>query len=198
MAPRVICCDYFSGLVYPGGAFQLNVLMTWGMRTTGRTGQSIDFHHWAAALRALPVNTMDELAGRELDFWQDWLAHPTYDDYWDVINDEQRWGEIAAPAFNMGGWYDLYAQHTFINFNGLHQHGSTPAARRSKLIVGPWPHALSTSPRTGDIDFGAHSMVDLDALELRWFDYWLKGIDNGIVDEPPLRLFFMGIKQCRD
>ena len=35
MAPRVICCDYFTGLVYPGGAFQLNVLMTWGMRTNG-------------------------------------------------------------------------------------------------------------------------------------------------------------------
>ena len=198
MAPRVICCDYFSGLVYPGGAFQLNVLMTWGMRTTGRTGQSIDFHHWASALRALPVNTMDELAGRELDFWQDWLAHPTYDDYWDVINDEQRWGEIVAPAFNMGGWYDLYAQHTFINFNGLRQHGGSQAARQSKLIVGPWPHALSSSPRTGDIDFGAHSMVDLEALELRWFDFWLKEIDNGIVAEAPLRLFIMGDNLWRD
>jgi len=40
--------------------------------------------------------------------------------------------------------------------------------------------------------------VDLEALELRWFDYWLKGIANGIVDEPPLRLFIMGINQWRD
>lgn len=198
MAPRVICCDYFTGLVYPGGAFQLNVLMTWGMRTNGRTGQSIDFHNWTEALRKLPMAAMDELAGRNLPFWKDWIAHPAYDDYWDAINDEKRWGEIAAPAFNMGGWYDLYAQHTFINFNGLRQQGRTPAARQSKLIVGPWPHALSTSPRTGDIDFGAHSMVDLEALELRWFDYWLKGIDNGIVEEPPLRLFIMGINQWRD
>ena len=41
-------------------------------------------------------------------------------------------------------------------------------------------------------------MVDLDAEELRWFDYWLKGIDNGIVDEPPLRLFIMGTNVWRD
>ena len=198
MAPRVICCDYFTGLVYPGGAFQLNVMMTWGMRTNSRTGQSIDFHNWNEALRKLPMVAMDELAGRNLSFWKDWIAHPAYDDYWDAINDEKRWGEIDAPAFNMGGWYDLYAQHTFINFNGLRQQGRTPAARQSKLIVGPWPHALSTSPRTGDIDFGAHSMADLEALELRWFNYWLKGIDNGIVDEPPLRLFIMGINQWRD
>jgi len=198
LAPRVICCDSYTGLVYPGGAFQLNVMMTWGMRTNGRTAQSIDFHNWTEAFRALPVKAMDELAGRELSFWQDWVEHPTYDDYWTAFNDEQRWGEIAVPAFNMGGWYDLYAQHTFINFNGLRLHGRTPQARQSKLIVGPWPHALSTSPRTGDIDFGAPSMVDLEALELRWFDYWLKGIANGIVDEPPLRLFIMGINQWRD
>ena len=98
----------------------------------------------------------------------------------------------------MGGWYDLYAPQAFTNFNGLRLHGRTPEARQSKLIVGPWPHALSTSPRTGDIDFGAHSMVDLEALELRWFDHWLKGIDNSILDEPPLRLFIMGINEWRD
>ena len=198
MAPRVICCDFFSGLVYPGGAFQLNVLTTWGMRTNGRTGQSIECHHWTEAFRALPLDRMDELAGHQLQFWKDWVQHPTYDEYWAAMDVEKRWGEIAAPAFNMGGWFDLYAPQTFTNFNGLRQGGRTPEARQSKLIVGPWPHALSTSPRTGDIDFGAHSMADLEAEELRWFDYWLKGIDNGIVDEPPLRLFIMGINEWRD
>ena len=198
MAPRVICCDYYDGLVYPGGAFQLNVLMTWGMRTNSRTGQSIDFHNWTEALRVLPISSMDELAGRNLAFWKDWIEHPAYDDYWEAINDEKRWSDIVAPALNMGGWYDLYAQHTFRAFNGLRLQGGSEAARQSQLIVGPWPHALSASPRTGDVDFGAHSMVDLDALELRWFDYWLKEIDNGIVKEAPLRLFIMGDTVWRD
>lgn len=198
MAPRVICCDFYSGLVYPGGAFQLNVLMTWGMRTNGHTGQNIDFHNWTEAFRALPIRAMDEAAGRSLSFWKDWVEHPRYDEYWEEFDDEKRWGEIAVPAFNMGGWYDLYAQHAFVNFNGLRQHGRTPEAKQSKLIVGPWSHALSASTRTGDIDFGAQSMADLEGEELRWFDYWLKGIDNGIVDEPPLRLFIMGANQWRD
>ena len=198
IAPRVICCDFFSGLIHPGGAFQLSVAMTWGMRTNGRTGQSIDYHNWTEAFRSLPLIEMDERTGRDLRFWKDWIQHPNYDDYWVEVDDEKRWGEIAVPAFNMGGWYDLYAQHAFINFNGLRQHGHTPEARQSKLIVGPWPHALSASTRTGDIDFGAHSMVDLETEELRWFDYWLKAMDNGIVDEPPLRLFIMGTNEWRD
>jgi len=197
IAPKVICTDYYSGLAYPGGALQLSVLMTWGMRTNARTGQTIDFHNWTDAFRELPIAELDKLAGRDLDFWSDWIAHPTYDEYWEAFNGEY-WGEIAAPAFNMGGWYDLYAPQTFTNFNGLRQHGGSEQAKQSKLIVGPWPHALSQSPKTGDVDFGAHSMANLDSMELRWFDYWLKGDKNGIVDEAPIRLFIMGTNEWRD
>ena len=198
IAPRVICCDAYSGLVHPGGAFQLGVMMTWGMRTNARTGQSIEYHHWSEAFNKLPLIEIDELAGRKLRFWKDWIKNWDYSDYWAEINVERKWGEIAVPAFVMGGWYDLFAQNVFVNFNGLRRHGRTPESHQTKLIVGPWPHGLSTSTRTGDIDFGANSMVELDAMELRWLDYWLKGVDNGIADEPPLRLFIMGTNQWRD
>ena len=198
IAPRVICCDYFSGLVYPGGALQLNVIMTWGMRTHGRTAQSIEFQNWTEAFRSLPLVDVDRAAGRNQAFLKDWVEHSAYSEYWEQIDDEKRWDQIQVPAFNMGGWYDLYAPQTFINFNGLRHHGGSAEARQSKIIVGPWPHALSLSSRTGDVDFGARSMVDLESLELRWFDHWLRGIDTGIVDEPPLRLFIMGVNEWRD
>lgn len=197
MAPAVICCDFFKGFM-PGGALQLGVLITWGMRTNGRVAQSIDYHNWTEAFRALPLIGLDQMAGRDLPFWRDWVEHPTSDAYWAEINVEERWGEMTAPAFNMGGWYDLWAQQTFTNFNGLRLHGGSPEARQSKLIVGPWIHSLSNATKTGDIDFGAPSMIDLTQEELRWFDYWLKGIDNGIAAEAPLRLFIMGVNEWRD
>lgn len=198
MVPRVICTDYHSGLLYPGGALQLNVAMTWGMRTHARTGQDIDFEHWSEAFRHLPLESVDKAAGRDLPFWRDWIDHAAYDDYWQAMDDTRRWDEITVPAFNMGGWYDLYANQTFTNFNGLRLHGGSNQARQSKLIVGPWPHALAQSTRTGDIDFGEGSLVDLEAEELRWFEYWLRGVDNGIQDEPALHLFLMGANRWRD
>ncbi|MBT3346220.1 MAG: CocE/NonD family hydrolase [Gemmatimonadetes bacterium] len=197
MVPRVICTDYHGGLIYPGGALQLNVAMTWGMRTHGRTGQDIEFHNWTQAFYHLPVRDIDKQAGRDLPFWRNWIDHPSYDEYWAPMDDEQRWGEIQVPALNMGGWYDLYANQTFSNFNGLRLHGGSEAARQSQLIVGPWPHALSASTRTGDIDFGQQSLYDLETLELRWFDHWMREIDNGIDREKPLRLFVMGTNQWR-
>ena len=198
MVPRVICCDYYSGLVHPGGTFQLNVMATWGMRTHGRTGQNISFENWTEAFRILPLRDMAGGAGRNLPFWLDWIDHPAYDEYWEQTDDTKRFGQMRAPAFNMGGWFDLYANQTFDNFNGLRLQGGSDVARQSKLIMGPWPHALSTSRRTGDVDFGESSLLDLESEELRWFDYWLKGIDNGIVDEPPIKLFIMGANEWRN
>jgi succinate dehydrogenase/fumarate reductase flavoprotein subunit len=84
--------------LYPGGACQLNVLMTWGMRTNGRTMQSIEYHNWTEAFRTLPLIEMDERAGRTLPFWKDWVRHPTYDDYWAATNvePERKPSEIMA------------------------------------------------------------------------------------------------------
>jgi putative CocE/NonD family hydrolase len=199
MVPRVIGPDQFAHLFWPFGVFQLLVNFTWGLPNSGRTRQTgLLPHEWRKALRTLPLRKMDEAIGQSLPQWKDWVDHSTYDAYWEPLNIEKRLGEVACPAFNMGGWYDLNSRETFLNYNALRLNGRTPEARQSKLIVGPWPHRLSASPVNGDVDFGPDSKVDLDALELKWFDYWLKGIANGIVDEPPLRLFIMGANVWRD
>ena len=69
--------------------------MTRGRKADGKTarealqerGETTD-HRGGAAFRALPVIEMDERAGRELDFWKDWVRHSTYDDYWAEMNVE--------------------------------------------------------------------------------------------------------------
>ena len=79
----------------------------------------------------------------------------------------------------------------------------TEAARAAqKLLVGPWahlfPYTSPTSTGTGDIDFGPAALIDLHETQLRWFDHWLKGIDTGILDEPPVKIFVMGENRWRD
>jgi putative CocE/NonD family hydrolase len=63
------------------------------------------------------------------------------------------------------------------------------------MVMGPWGHGPTR--KYGDVDFGEEAMVDVHAVELRWFDYWLKGIDNGIRNEPPVKIFVMGRNQWR-
>ncbi len=202
LAPQSICVEYLTGLVRPGGAYQLGVLTTWGMRTVGRTAHPIDDRHWTEVFYTLPVIDMPKRAGADIPYWSDWLMREAGDPYWPAISTEDRWADVTVPSYSMGGWYDLYAKQTFEQFNAMRQQGGSAAARQSKLIMGPWPHHLGsdlpTAPRTGDIDFGPSAAISMDSIERRWFDHWLKDIDTGITDEPPLRLFIMGVNAWHD
>jgi putative CocE/NonD family hydrolase len=151
----------------------------------------------------LPLATSDEAAGRTIRHWKDWVSHPTYDDYWrDSSPVEDHYSEIDVPAYSMAGWFDVFLQGSLNNFMGMTEQGKTATARRGqKIVVGPWIHglgALGTESKTGDIDFGSASLFDLREQETRWFDYWLKGIDNGIADEPRVRVFVMGANRWRE
>ncbi len=127
------------------------------------------------------------------------MTHSDYDDYWKEVSIEEKYEKIKVPALIMGGWYDLYSKQTFVNYNGMVHHGGTEEARSgTKMIMGAWPHPLSASTTTGEVDFGEDSKYDLEGMEIRWLDYWLKGIDNGIINEAPIKLFIMGANYWRD
>ena len=127
----------------------------------------------------------DEAAGRRIRHWRDWVAHPSYDEYWEKLRPiEDSYERVAAPAYHMGGWYDIFLQATLNNFMGMSARARTPEARKSqKLIIGPWIHLLGnsgTERTTGDIDFGLASLIDLQGEQARWLTCHLMGIDDGI------------------
>jgi len=195
IAPWVAPSDFYQSPNYTQGAFQLGLSAGWGMGMTTRTAQDISVFDWERLYRHLPIIDLMASVGYENRFYTEWLSHPDYDDYWKEVSNPEHFQRMDVPAFSFDGWFDLYANAPFVNFNGMRENALSPEARRSqKLIQGPWTHALTRSLTTkvGSIDFGPKAMVDLRSLELRWFDYWLKGIENGIMDEPPIMLFIMG------
>jgi putative CocE/NonD family hydrolase len=78
--------------------------------------------------------------------------------------------EAGIPTYIVGGWYDGFTRHSFLMFRNF----TVPR----KLTVGAWSH----SPKDAEIAKEEFSLIAVE--ELRWFDYWLKGIDNGIMAEP--------------
>ena len=72
--------------------------------------------------------------------------------------------------------------------------GLSPARGTQYLLVGPWSHVKSRYPdrECGGVDFGPEAAYDMDAEHLRWFDYWLKGIDTGVDELDRVRVFEPG------
>lgn len=95
---------------------------------------------------------------------------------------------IQIPIYNVGGWYDIFNHGNISNFEYLQNEGAEGARGNQKLMMGPFGHG----PLSGDLEYPGFDRLALASdQELRWFDYWLKGIDNGIMDEPPVTYYMM-------
>jgi hypothetical protein len=218
--PRITASNYHEGWAYQGGAFELGFNISWTLlqltlanfqNLAARLDLASDRRQalletvdaMEPAFRVLPLKSLPHLRDGLADYFYDWLAHPSYDEYWQQWCIEDRHHQISTPAYHIGGWYDIFLGGTIRNYLGMREHGATEAARRGqKLIIGPWQHGAARGPGiAGEHYFGLGSdplVIDLDGMHFRWFDYWLKGIDNGILDEPPVRLFVMGDNVWRD
>jgi putative CocE/NonD family hydrolase len=206
MFPAVAATSLYHDWITLNGGWRLSFNFGWGpVRQESRIMQNTGPHTMAGGSetiafdpmqRHLPLNDMQRLAGRNAQFYKDWIAHPDYDDYWKKLNAEEVFDQITVPAHTFGGWFDIFSQGTLRGYAGLSKKGATEAARRgSRMVIGPWGHG--SSQKFGDIDFGPHAHVDQHALELRYFDYWLKGMQNGLDKEPPVTLFVMGRGEWR-
>jgi putative CocE/NonD family hydrolase len=137
------------------------------------------------------------LLRRWAPYYYEWLQHPDESEWWRFADVEQDFERMRAPVYLVTGWYDnnygpIGASR---GFHGMRTRAATPEARElTKLIIGPWTHGAIEilKTRSGEIDFGPNAGIDFEAFLLRWFDARLKGVDNGIDAEPPVRLFVMG------
>ena len=93
----------------------------------------------------MPLNDMQRLAGRHAQFYEDWLKHPDYDEYWNPSNVEERFESIGIPVHTFGGWYDILAQGTLKWLCGSDhkgQDGPGPGEEQDdRGPVGTWSHA---------------------------------------------------------
>ena len=65
MAPRVMGGNFFK-LLRPGGAFDLNLCATWGVGTSEHTNQIVEYNQWSELFYTLPLQRLDQAAGRAL------------------------------------------------------------------------------------------------------------------------------------
>jgi putative CocE/NonD family hydrolase len=222
MAPVSASSDFHQSWVYhTGGAMEWGWMVPYaifkGRNTLERLGRA-DLLAQMDQYVLPPGNFAQPLA----DQWyrhlplRDWIsrlkeAAPYFHEYFDEELDGPYWWRInllkhlegiKVPMFHVSSWYDIFLEGALNSFQAVRERGGSDVARRhQKLLVGPWAHIRPyTEPTTGgcgDIDFGLAAAIELHDFLLRWFDYWLKNIDTGIVDEPPVLIFVMGDNRWR-
>ena len=160
---------YTDDVHYMGGAVNAWDQVSWATTVT--------------ALASLPPS------GRVRDDWRevwlsrlehvqpvihDWMSHQTRDAYWKHGSVIENYGAMTCPVFMVGGWNDAYRDSVFRVLEGY--------AGVTKGLIGPWAH---TYPHAGV----PGPAIDFLGLAVRWWDYCLKGIDDGIRNEPQMQIW---------
>jgi len=120
------------------------------------------------------------------------MSHGDYDDFWrnsgaSVIDHLAEYKDV--PEYHTTGWYDSWATQV-ANMNYVELRRTKKSLQR--LIIGPWIHSSENLSYAGEAQFTDDAALDLTPFHLRWFDHWLKGVDNGVDHEPPVRIYVMG------
>ena len=172
--------------VFRGGTYKNEFIETWGagtmMQDTAGGAAPVD-EDPDAALRDAAVEEHSanlwahEMVAQEGSGLRDWTL-ATADGgqvSWDTIatiDDRETMDASGIAIYHLAGWLDIYASQQPMFFANL------PNAQQ-KMMIGPWIHSGG---------YGG----DLHKAEfLRWYDYWLKGIDNGVMNEPPVHYYVM-------
>src|SRR3954453_3681091 len=213
IAPTQTSANWYSGLWYSqGGALCLSLVTWWNAlmyaaeeQRSLQRGETTDpsaLMRIGAALmdpnalnEAPPVSGLSVLGkGRWFD---DWLAHPDFDDYWKAQDWSARIGEVTVPVMQTGGWYDLKVHEQVADFVRIRTQGGSEQARElSRLVIGPWDH-INLTGQYPDRYFGPLAAVDLSASHIAFFDQMLKDSPPA-TPAPRVRIFVMGIDQWRD
>jgi uncharacterized protein len=119
------------------------------------------------------------------------MRHGDYDAYWkspglSVVDNVDRYADV--PVYHVTGWYDSWCRQTVMSWQALSKAKKSP----QRLIIGPWTHGAQTKPVAGEIEFPPEAALDFNEWRLRWFDRWVRGVENGVEKEGPVRLFVMG------
>jgi putative CocE/NonD family hydrolase len=169
--------------------FQHNVfgpyIEQWLTFTSGVTSNGALFGNssfWASKAREmyrqhLAFQDYDKLVGNPSRNFQKWVQHPVPDSYYDAMAPTtEQYRKFSLPILTITGHYDGDQLGAFEYYKRHMQNGSAETKANHYLIIGPWDHAATRTPRAeiGGLKFGPASVIDLNKLHKEWYDWTMK------------------------
>lgn len=202
-SPQASPADMWKGDdFHHNGAFRLSygfeyaAMMETGKVQTQFKFDTYDTYEWYLKLGALSNVNPKYLHG-EIPTWNDYVAHPDFDAFWQRQAIVPSLHQVTVPTLNVAGWWD---QEDFYGPITIYEALEKRDTRNLNfLVVGPWNHGgwnAAEGRKLGNIDFGsATSRYFRDSIELPFFDFYLK--DKGNLKQPEALVFESGSNRWR-
>ncbi len=194
ITPQVAPQSFFTDWIRYDGCFALANMVRWPFtHNVCSTKPTAGHFTWDELCRLPSPGAIEERVGAVAPELRRWVEHDRYDDYWRAIDQHEMYASVGAAGMHIGGWFDHLTRGQFQGFRGISDRGASERARTSqRLLIGPWGHSTTGQREYGEWDFGPRAALKWMVYRQRFIDLWMRDIDDGITNEPPVRLFLMG------
>ena len=190
-----IASTSFRKMFFPGNAFSLESAVYWAIRSRGHEDREVNIKDLENGVNGFPIIESDNRAIGETKFFNDWLLNQHNDDYWSIIDGEQRSETLQAPTLLLAGWFDPFLPAQIEDFITIITKTKKEVASETRLIIGPWGHA--TSVKVPGMQKVIPYRSESIAPSIPWFDYHF-GMSPESLNMPRVKLFVMGENRWRD
>jgi len=208
IVPAASAQFYEGGNPMRGPGKMINAL-TWNVLTGGKTtgwNFSAQSDYWFQKARSCflshtPFHQIDEvMIGQKNPRFQEWMNHPPHDPFWgELMFTPEQYQKINIPILSIAGHYDDSQRGTFVTYREHLRYGGPAAAQNHFLVVGPWDHAGTRTPRqeVGGLTFGPAALLDLNDLHVAWYDFVMKGGPRPAFFQKRTAYYLMGAEEWR-
>ena len=187
IAPAVAPNSNFIDWLRYDGCFALANAVRWPMtHAICPTKPVLDHYTWDELYAQPTLDAVFERVGYECQTLREWVEHDVYDDYWRAVDQHLMYPGVRCPGLHVGGWFDHLTRGQFQAYQGIRNGGE------QRLLIGPWGHSTIGQSKYGQWDFGPSAALPFAEYERRFVDLHLRDIDDGLGDEPGVKVFVMG------
>ncbi|MGO9885723.1 MAG: CocE/NonD family hydrolase [Solirubrobacteraceae bacterium] len=162
---------YSDDVHYMGGCVLAHEALSWASYMLGINSLPPDPAIVGDRWRAIWLQRLE----RTPFFADQWLRHQRRDEFWQQGSICEDYRALEVPTLLVGGWADGYTNAVGRTLGGL-----AAAGVPVRALLGPWSHAWPEAAEPGP-------QIGFLQECLRWWDHWLRGIDNGAMDAPLIR-----------
>ena len=161
----------------------------------------IDFSAYLPLLNTLPTYDILQRANLPPTDYELFATNLPDAEYFRKMDFVQPSDTVDMPMLFMDSWYDYGTAETLAMFNQFQKKGLSKRTRNNQfIIIGPSTHCgypyATEQTMVGERDLG-DARLDFFGIQLDWYDYWLKGIDNGVTNMPKIQYYLMGKNEWR-
>ena len=206
VVPAASAQFYTGGNPMRGPGKMINALK-WNVLTSEKTtgwNFNSQWDYWAQKARFcylnhIPFHQIDRvMTNQENAHFQTWMSHPPHDPYWrQLIFSPEQYQNIDIPILTIAGHYDDSQRGSLHTYRLHMQYGSPQAKENHYLVIGPWDHAGTRTPRreVGGLHFSEAALLDLNRLHVEWYDFVMKGGPKPVFFKKQVAYYVMGAEE---